>query len=284
MSDALLSVVPVILAGGSGTRLWPLSRSLHPKQYLSLGVGAGPRDETLFQQAALRLASITEPGIVVQPPSIVANEEHRFTVIDQLRSAGIEPGRVLLEPFGRNTAPALELAALDGLRSAADESDPILVIAPADHAIGKPAAFTSALRQAVRTAAAGGIVVLGIRPDRPDTGYGYIRADQAPAAVESLRVASFVEKPEEPVSTLAATATYVFHRDHVRLIQAHLDSEPGADQPGRFVAWLQQREPVYGWVFAEQWFDIGDHEQLLEADNRLRVAAGLPPRAVYEPS
>ena len=94
----------------------------------------------------------------------------------------------------------------------------------------------------------------------------------------------FVEKPEEPASTLAATATYVFHRDHVRLIRSYLASEPSADQPGRFVAWLQQREPVYGWVFTEPWFDIGDHEQLLEADNRLRSAAGLAPRAAYEPS
>ena len=196
MSEATLTVVPVILAGGSGTRLWPLSRSLHPKQYLALGVG-GASDETLFQQAARRLASLAEPAISVQSPCIVANEEHRFTVIDQLRSAGVEPGRVLLEPFGRNTAPALELAALCAAGSAPADVDPILVIAPADHAIGKPAAFTSALRQAVRTAAAGGIVVLGIRPDRPDTGYGYIQATGGTAApVDALRVAAFVEKPD----------------------------------------------------------------------------------------
>jgi glucose-1-phosphate thymidylyltransferase len=98
------------------------------------------------------------------------------------------------------------------------------------------------------------------------------------------RIRSFVEKPDEPTSTLAATATYVFHREHVRLIRTYLENEPGADQPGRFVAWLQAREPVYGWIFDEQWFDIGDHEQLLEADNRLRVAAGLPSRTAYEPS
>ncbi|MEO5844856.1 MAG: mannose-1-phosphate guanylyltransferase/mannose-6-phosphate isomerase [Caldimonas sp.] len=201
MSAAILTVVPVILAGGSGTRLWPLSRSLHPKQYLSLGVGGGASDETLFQQAARRLASLAEPGIAVQPPCIVANEEHRFTVIDQLRGAGVEPGRVLLEPFGRNTAPALELAAL--CAAAPAYADPILVIAPADHAIGKPGAFTSALRQAVRAAAAGGIVVLGIRPDRPDTGYGYIQAGAA-APGDALRVAAFVEKPD-----LATAEKYV---------------------------------------------------------------------------
>jgi len=203
MSDIALSVVPVILAGGSGTRLWPLSRSLHPKQYLSLGVGGGLRNETLFQQAALRLASLAEPGIAVKAPCIVANEEHRFTVIDQLRGVGVEAGRVLLEPFGRNTAPALALAALDATPSGG-QADPILVIAPADHAIGQPAAFTSSLRLAVRTAAAGGIVVLGIRPDRPETGYGYIRAEPSADAAAPLRVASFVEKPD-----LATAETYL---------------------------------------------------------------------------
>jgi len=199
MSEAMLSVVPVILAGGSGTRLWPLSRSLHPKQYLSLGVGGGPRNETLFQQAALRLASLAEPGLAVQAPCIVANEEHRFTVIDQLRGVGIEAGRVLLEPFGRNTAPALALAAL-GATQGDGKADPILVIAPADHAIARPAAFTSALRQAVRAAAAGGIVVLGIRPDRPETGYGYIRAEAGADVAGPLGVVSFVEKPDLPTA------------------------------------------------------------------------------------
>jgi glucose-1-phosphate thymidylyltransferase len=97
------------------------------------------------------------------------------------------------------------------------------------------------------------------------------------------RIHSFVEKPADPVSSLAATATYVFHRDHARLIRAYLDGEHGSDQPGRFVGWLQRREPVYGWVFHETWFDIGNHAQLLEADNRLRIAAGLPPRDVYSP-
>ena len=98
------------------------------------------------------------------------------------------------------------------------------------------------------------------------------------------RIRSFVEKPPEPASTLAATATYLYHREHVPLIRTYVESEANADQPGRLVAWLHQREPVYGWVFTEPWYDIGDQEQLLEADNRLRVAAGLPTRAAYEPS
>jgi mannose-1-phosphate guanylyltransferase / mannose-6-phosphate isomerase len=199
----VLVVVPVILAGGSGTRLWPLSRALHPKQYLSLGVGNS--DATLFQQAAQRIASIGAAGIAVQSPCVVANEEHRFTVIEQLRHVGIEPARVLLEPMGRNTAPALALAAMEAQRTAPAGSDPILVVTPADHAIGIPAAFTAALRQAVRVASDGGIVVLGIRPDRPDTGYGYIRAGEAGASDDAARpVAAFVEKPD-----LATAQRYV---------------------------------------------------------------------------
>ena len=203
MSADIEVVIPVILAGGSGTRLWPLSRALHPKQYLSLGVGDDA--STLFQQAALRIASIGAAGIAVQSPCVVANEEHRFTVVEQLRDVGLEPARVLLEPSGRNTAPALALAALEARRSARAGVDPILVVTPADHAIGQPEAFTAALRRAVTVASAGGIVVLGIRPDRPDTGYGYIRADtSADESDPSRPVAAFVEKPD-----LATAERYV---------------------------------------------------------------------------
>jgi glucose-1-phosphate thymidylyltransferase len=98
------------------------------------------------------------------------------------------------------------------------------------------------------------------------------------------RLRSFAEKPHEPASTLAATATYLYHREHVPLIRTYVESESNADQPGRLVAWLHRREPMYGWVFTEPWYDIGDHDQLLEADNRLREAAGLPTRVAYDPS
>ena len=190
-------VVPVILAGGSGTRLWPLSRALHPKQFLAL---AG--DETLFQQAALRLAALAGAGIEVAAPCIVANEEHRFTVVDQLRAAGLEPEAVLLEPVGRNTAPALTLAALQAMGGGAD---PILVVTPADHAITDRAACGAALRRAVASAADGSIVVLGIRPDRPETGYGYIRVGAAKTdGTAAAPVVAFVEKPD-----LATAERYV---------------------------------------------------------------------------
>jgi glucose-1-phosphate thymidylyltransferase len=107
--------------------------------------------------------------------------------------------------------------------------------------------------------------------------YGVVDLD------EDGRIRSFIEKPADPASSLAATATYVYHREHARLIKTYLEGDHGSDQPGRFVAWLQRHEPVYGWVFRETWFDIGNHAQLLEADNRLRAAAGLPPRDVYSP-
>jgi glucose-1-phosphate thymidylyltransferase len=97
------------------------------------------------------------------------------------------------------------------------------------------------------------------------------------------RILSFVEKPADPPSTLAATATYIFSREHARLIAPYLEGEHGSDQPGRFVGWLQRHEPVYGWVFEESWYDIGNAEQLLEADNRLREAAGLARRDAYSP-
>lgn len=97
------------------------------------------------------------------------------------------------------------------------------------------------------------------------------------------RMRSFVEKPEHPTSALAATATYLYHREHVRLIRSYLDGGNPPDQPGRFAAWLQRREPVYGWVFDAEWYDIGNLGQLLEADNRLRARAGLPQRDVYSP-
>ncbi|MEY8688689.1 MAG: mannose-1-phosphate guanylyltransferase/mannose-6-phosphate isomerase [Leptothrix sp. (in: b-proteobacteria)] len=179
-------VQPVIMAGGSGTRLWPLSRAGYPKQFLVLDAS----NRSLFQQAALRLAALAAPDLAVAAPLIVGNEEHRFLVLDQLREAACNPSAVLLEPTGRNTAPAMTLAAL---QAAAAGADPVLVVTPADQTVTDPAAFTTALQQAVRVAASGAFVILGITPDRPETGYGYIRSmPDAPAA----RVAQFVEKPD----------------------------------------------------------------------------------------
>ncbi|NUZ06982.1 mannose-1-phosphate guanylyltransferase/mannose-6-phosphate isomerase [Piscinibacter koreensis] len=189
------------MAGGSGTRLWPLSRALYPKQFLAFG-----SDRTLFQQAVLRLEALGASGVALRPPCIIGNEEHRFMVLDQLREIGVEPGGVLLEPVGRNTAPALTLAALF-----AGEEDPILVVAAADHAVGDLAAFDAALQRAVAAASDGSIVVLGIRPTRPEIGYGYIRTQPGGAIARdgSLDVAGFVEKPD-----LATAKRYVAEGDY----------------------------------------------------------------------
>jgi mannose-1-phosphate guanylyltransferase/mannose-6-phosphate isomerase len=180
-----ISVQSVIMAGGSGTRLWPLSRAGYPKQFLVL---SGNR--SLFQQAAARLQALAGDGISVGRPLIVGNEEHRFLVLDQLRELRIEPAALLLEPIGRNTAPALTLAAL---QAQADGQDPVLVVTPADQTVTDEGAFVQALQQAVRLAAEGGIIILGITPDRPETGYGYIRVAEPGTAP---RVAQFVEKPD----------------------------------------------------------------------------------------
>ena len=181
----MIPIQPVIMAGGSGTRLWPLSRSGYPKQFLVLS-----GNESLFQLAARRLAALASPEFSLAGPCIVGNEEHRFLVLDQLRETGLEPHSVLLEPVGRNTAPAVTLAALAALEGG---QDPVLVITPADQTVIHPAAFTAALQQAVRDAAGGAIAILGITPDRPETGYGYIKAE---ADAAGLAVVRFVEKPD----------------------------------------------------------------------------------------
>jgi mannose-1-phosphate guanylyltransferase/mannose-6-phosphate isomerase len=185
-SAAPVVIQPVIMAGGSGTRLWPLSRAGYPKQFLVLG----DSNRSLFQEAAARLAALVGPGRTLTAPLIVGNEEHRFLVLDQLRELRQEPAAVLLEPVGRNTAPALTLAALQALEGG---QDPVLVVTPADQTVTDEAAFTAALGQAVEQAAQGRIVILGITPTAPETGYGYIRSEPETGA---RRVAQFVEKPD----------------------------------------------------------------------------------------
>jgi mannose-1-phosphate guanylyltransferase/mannose-6-phosphate isomerase len=192
----MINVTPVILCGGSGTRLWPLSRTGFPKQFLCL---AGK--DSLFQQAAMRLTKLSDGQTKVSPPLIVTGEDHRFLVAEQLREAGVTMGAALLEPAGRNTAPALTLAALAACEGGADS---ILVVTPADQSIADLAQFTQAMGQAIGAAAQGHIVILGIKPDRPETGYGYIRtassqeepcASGALAAIVPQTVHAFVEKP-----------------------------------------------------------------------------------------
>lgn len=179
-------VKPVILCGGSGSRLWPLSRAGFPKQFLCL---AGK--ESLFQEATRRLLALQKGGLSVTSPLIVTNEEHRFLALEQLREIGVDPGAMLLEPVGKNTAPALTLAALAALESG---DDPVLVVTPADQTVANFPIFVSAMHDAICQAAEGGIVIFGVTPSRIETGYGYIKA--VDACGSSFVVEKFIEKPD----------------------------------------------------------------------------------------
>jgi len=181
----MTKIQPVILCGGSGTRLWPLSRMGLPKQFLCL-----TGKYSLFQQTAMRLTSLSEVSKNFLDPIIICNDEHRFVVTEQMRDVGIDLSVVLLEPSGRNTAPALTLAAMQASEHGGDS---ILVVLPSDHNISDPESFILSLHQAIECSEAGGLVVMGIRPDRPETGYGYIKV--MPSQTDVSKVDRFIEKP-----------------------------------------------------------------------------------------
>ncbi|PUE23534.1 mannose-1-phosphate guanylyltransferase/mannose-6-phosphate isomerase [Limnohabitans sp. MMS-10A-160] len=180
------AVQPVILCGGSGTRLWPMSRAGFPKQFLCL-----TGTDSLFQQAVARL------GKLGAAPYIVCNEEHRFLAQEQLREMGVTQATYLLEPLARNTAPAMTLAALAAVQSG---TDPVLVVTPADQTVTNTEAFGQALQIAIDDASQGHIVILGVTPDKPETGYGYIQSarhseERSEQTIQSQKVLKFVEKP-----------------------------------------------------------------------------------------
>jgi mannose-1-phosphate guanylyltransferase/mannose-6-phosphate isomerase len=173
-------ILPVILSGGSGTRLWPLSREAYPKQFLAL---AG--DQTMLQATWQRVAPIAG-----RAPLVVANEEHRFVAAEQLQQLGVQPQAILLEPVGRNTAPAIAVAALE---ATLDGADPVLLVLPSDHVIADEAAFRAAVLSALPAAQNGKLVTFGIVPTGPETGYGYIKARPGDQVRD---VDGFVEKPD----------------------------------------------------------------------------------------
>jgi mannose-1-phosphate guanylyltransferase / mannose-6-phosphate isomerase len=175
---------PVILSGGSGTRLWPMSRTLYPKQLLRL-LGS----DSLLQQTVRRVGDRDR----FARPLLVANEEHRFIIAEQLREIGAAPGALLLEPAGRNTAPAACVAALALVEK---DPDPLMLLMPSDHIIKDVAAFDEAIERAAAAARGGSLVTFGITPERPETGYGYIRRGDALRGIGGVfQIAEFVEKP-----------------------------------------------------------------------------------------
>jgi mannose-1-phosphate guanylyltransferase / mannose-6-phosphate isomerase len=205
-------VIPIILCGGSGTRLWPLSRADLPKQFLALS--ANDAHHSLFQQAITRVNAIGEKDlnhdwsheVVLGPTIVVTNEEHRFLVLDQLSVSNDIDAILLLEPTGRNTAPALTLAALQATNLESvksklnlDQIDPILVVTPADQAIQNQAAFMHAIQNCIKVVEADKtnrtIAMLGITPSSPETGYGYIKRNHEQGIYDEYAVDQFVEKP-----------------------------------------------------------------------------------------
>ena len=198
MSSRPGRIVPVILSGGAGTRLWPLSRKAMPKQLLAL---TGER--TMIQQTAARAQ-----GEGFAAPLIISGQDHRFLIAEQLRAAGVKDARIVLEPVGRNTAPAAAVAALQVV---ADDPEGLVLMMPSDHVIGDEAAFRDAVMAARQAALGGALVTFGIRPEGPETGYGYIKAGAALAdAPGALAVERFVEKPDRATaeSYVASGAYY----------------------------------------------------------------------------
>jgi mannose-1-phosphate guanylyltransferase/mannose-6-phosphate isomerase len=190
-------MIPVVLSGGSGTRLWPLSRGHYPKQFLPL-----VSENTMLQETLLRLNGLS----LLDPPIAVCNEDHRFMVAEQLREIGIRPAAIILEPVGKNTAPAVAMAAMS-----ARSADDVLLVLPADHAIVDVPAFHAAVEQARTLAEQGALVTFGIVPGHPETGYGYIKRGDARSG-PAHAVAAFVEKPNlETAERYLASGDYLWN-------------------------------------------------------------------------
>ena len=195
-----MSLYPVILSGGSGTRLWPMSRSALPKQLLPL---AG--DRTMVQETLLRLAGVAEIGA----PLGVCNNDHRFLIAEQMREIGVNPMGIFLEPVGRNTAPAAAVAALHLMKQ---DPEAVMLLLPADHLIRDVAAFHATISAGLKAVEAGHLVTFGIVPNAPETGYGYIRRGEALGSGDAHRVASFVEKPSrEKAEAYLASGDYFWN-------------------------------------------------------------------------
>jgi len=190
-----VKIIPVILSGGVGSRLWPLSREHFPKQCLPLT----DQEFSLLQQTLLRTASLD-----VADPIVVCNEDHRFLIAQQLQSIGVKNSSIILEPEGRNTAPAIALAALEVKQ--AYGADALMLVLPADHVIRDLVAFESSIVKAAELANQNSLVTFGVQPTRPETGYGYIRS------AENYQVAEFVEKPDlEKAEAYLASGDYLWN-------------------------------------------------------------------------
>ena len=181
------SIVPIILCGGSGTRLWPLSRESFPKQYISLN----NKNKSLLQQTQERIKKVFN----IREPILICNEEHRFIVAEQMREIKVKPYEILLEPFGRNTAPAITISSLVALEK---EEDPVILVLSSDHSVENKQSFVNTINSAIEYAEKDRIVTLGVHPLNPETGYGYIKAEKPLNYLsnEGVNILEFIEKPD----------------------------------------------------------------------------------------
>ena len=198
---SIVHVTPVILSGGSGARLWPLSRSGFPKQFLTLS-----GKKSLFQHAVELINNIATNDISVDETIVVTGEEHRFIALEQLREISTVSAKLLLEPEPRNTAPALTLAALEALKSG---KDPVLLVTPADQIIQNKDEFINTMQRSIKVAASGAIVILGIKPKGPETGFGYIKQKGISGNFGEFDVEKFIEKPD-----IDAARSYIANADY----------------------------------------------------------------------
>ena len=185
-------IIPVILCGGTGSRLWPLSRQSYPKQFLSINSKA---NKSLLQSTQERIKNING----LKDPILICNEEHRFLVAEQMREINIKPNSILLEPFGRNTAPAIAIAAIKATET---KDDPLLLVLPADHEIKNRDNFLKTISSGCKCANENRLVLFGIVPTSPETGYGYIKASEKTFSLEGdgFFIDKFIEKPDKELA------------------------------------------------------------------------------------
>lgn len=225
-------LLPIIMAGGSGTRLWPLSRNLYPKQFLTL-----TGSNSMLQDTVARLQ-----GLEHQAPVLICNEEHRFIVAEQLRQRNFAHSGIILEPVGRNTAPAIAVAAL---HATAQGNDPLLLVLAADHVIQDQANFIQAVHQAIPQATAGKLVTFGIVPHAPETGYGYIRQGKA-VSDSAYQVAAFVEKPDlATAESYLASKEYYWNSGMFMFRASSYLNELAAHRPDILIACQQAMQGVH---------------------------------------
>lgn len=243
-------ITPVVLCGGSGSRLWPLSRAEFPKQFLVLS-----GSKTLFQQTLLRTNFLRSQSTICNPALIVTNEEHRFLALDQIRELDSLEFKMLLEPVSKNTAPALTYAALEATKN---QDDPILVIFPSDHAIRNEKALEASLIDAINIANSGGFVILGIKPNRPETGFGYIRRSEKKGKFNEFEVLEFKEKPSlEQAESYIIKSSYLWNAG-IFVVKAN--------------TWIEILKKLNRDVFE---LTLAAYEQNIEEESYLRVNKDL---------